>query len=137
MAVKLVWHGPVPVAPTVVDALYMADDPVDVAVDPRSQSATLCGQLAELGVVVKRLGAEDVAVAHGEFMDAAAAGALRHFGQAGLTDAVRGAAQRALAGARALERRVQVDQSPLTAAEFAAWALRRHEELSSPNVWEI
>jgi hypothetical protein len=83
MAVKLVWHGPVPVAPTVVDALYMADDPVDVAVDPRSQSATLCGQLAELGVVVKRLGAEDVAVAHGEFMDAAAAAAFRAGGPDG------------------------------------------------------
>ena len=137
MAVKLVWHGPVPVAPTVVDALYVSDDPVDVAVDPRSQSATLCGQLAELGVVVKRLGAEDVAVAHGEFMDAAAAGALRHFGQPALTGAVRGAAQRPLAGALALERRVQVDQSPLTAAEFAVWALRRHEELSSPNVWDV
>src|SRR5215813_9489605 len=91
MAVKLVWHGPPPVAPTVMDALYMADDPVDVAMDPRSQSATLCGQLADLGIVVKRLGAEEVAVAHGEFMDAASAGALRHFKQPEVTAAVRGA----------------------------------------------
>lgn len=137
MAVKLVWHGPPPVAPTVTDALYVADDPVAVAVDPRSQSATLCAQLAELGVMVKRLGAEDVAVAHGEFMDAASAGALRHFGQAQLTAAVRGAQQRTLAGATAIERRVQVDQSPLTASEFAVWALRRWEEVSAPSVWEV
>ena len=137
MAVKLVWHGPPPVAPTVMDALYMADDPVDVAMDPRSQSATLCSQLAEVGVVVKRLGPEDVAVAHGEFMDAASAGALKHFGQAELTAAVRGAQQRPLAGARALERRVVTDQSPLTASEFAVWALRRWEEISEPNVWAV
>ena len=137
MAVKLVWHGPPQVAPAVMDALYMADDPVDVAVDPRSQSATLCSQLGEVGVVVKRLGPEDVAVAHGEFMDAAAAGALKHFGQAELTAAVRGAQQRPLAGARALERRVVTDQSPLTASEFAVWALRRWEEVAEPNVWVI
>jgi hypothetical protein len=137
MAVKLVWHGPPQVAPTVMDALYVADDPVEVAMDPRSQSATLCRQLGELGIVAKRLGPEDVAVAHGEFMDAAAVGELRHFGQPELTAAVRGAQQRPLAGATALERRVVVDQSPLTASEFAVWALRRWEEVSTPAAWAI
>src|SRR5258708_37634588 len=62
MAVKVVWHGPPPVAPTVMDALYVADDPAAVALDPRSQSSTLCRQLGELGIIVKRLGPEDVAV---------------------------------------------------------------------------
>jgi hypothetical protein len=137
MAVKVVWRGAPPVAPTVMDALYVADDPVDVAMDPRSQSATLCSQLAELGIVVKRLGPEDVAVAHGEFMDAAAVGALRHFSQPELTAAVRGAQQRPLAGAKALERRVVTDQSPLTASEFAVWAFRRWEEVSAPNAWAV
>lgn len=137
MAVKLVWHGPPAVAPTVMDALYIADDPVDIAMDPRSQSATLCSQLCEVGIVVKRLRPEDVAVAHGEFMDAVSVGALRHFSQPDLTAAVRGAQQRSLAGAKALERRVPVDQSPLTASEFAVWALRRWEEVSAPNVWAV
>ena len=136
-AVKVVWHGPPPVAPTVMDALYVADDPVDVAMDPRSQSATLRRQLAELGIVVKCLGPEDVAVAHGEFMDAAATGALRHFSQPELTAAVRGAQQRPLAGARALERRVVTDQSPLTASEFGVWAFRRWEELAAPSAWVV
>lgn len=137
VAVKVVSRCPLQVIPVVMDALYMADDPVGVAVDPRSQSATLCAWLGEVGIVVKRLGPEDVAVAHGEFMDAAAAGELRHFGQPELTAAVRGAAQRPLAGARALERRVPSDQSPLAAAEFAVWALRRHEEVATPDAWAM
>jgi len=137
LAVKVVWHGPPAVAPAVMDALYVSDDPVDVAMDPRSQSATLCSQLAELGIVVRRLGAEDVAVAHGEFMDLVATGGLRHFSQPELTAAVRGAQQRPLAGARALERRVVTDQSPLASSEFAVWAFRRWEEVSAPGVWEV
>lgn len=137
LAVKVVWAGSPLVAPDVVDALYMADDPVDVALDPRSQSATLCSKLAERGVLAKRLGAEDVAVAHGEFMDLVASKGLRHFGQAELTVAVRGAQQRPLAGAQALERRVGTDQSPLTASEFAVWALQRWEETSRPGVYAI
>lgn len=137
MAVKVVWHGPPPVAPTVMDALYVADDPVEVALDPKSQSATLCHQLAELGIIARRLGPEDVAVAHGEFLDLAATGHLKHFSQPALTAAVRGAQQRPLAGARALERRVVTDQSPLTSAEFAVWAFLRWEEVSSPGVYAV
>ncbi len=137
MAVKVVWHGSPAAAPDVLDALYVADDPVQVALDPRSQSATLCGQLAERGVLVRRLGPEDVAVAHGEFMDLVATGGLRHFDQPDLTAAVRGAQQRPLAGARALERRVPSDQSPLTSSEFAVWVFLRWEELSQPGVWAV
>lgn len=136
-AVKVVWLGPPAVAPHVLDALYVADDPVDVALDPKSQSVTLCAALAERGIVVRRLAAEDVAVAHGEFLDLVTAGGLKHFGQPELTAAVRGAQQRPLAGAAALERRVATDQSPLTAAEFAVWALRRWEEVSEPGVYAV
>ena len=137
LAVKIVWHGITAAAPDVLDALYVADDPVEVALDPKSQSATLCSPLAERGIVVKRLGAEDVAVAHGEFLDLATTGGLRHFGQPELTAAVRAAQQRRLAGATALERRVVTDQSPLTASEFAVWAFRRWEEVSRPDAWAV
>ena len=137
VAVKVVWHGAPHAAPDVLDALYVADDPVDVALDPRSQSATLCGQLAERGIVVRRLGPEDVAVAHGSFLDLVATGGLRHFGQSELTAAVRGAQQRRLAGAAALERRVVTDQSPLTASEFAVWGYLRWEEVSNPSAWVV
>ena len=138
IAVKVVWRGAPVLAPDVMDALYMSDDPVDTAVDPRSQSATLCAKLAERGVPVRRLGPEDVAVAHGEFMDLVASGRLKHFEQPELTAAVRGAQARPLAGAQALERRrVGVDQSPFTASEFAVWALQRWEETSSPGVYVV
>lgn len=137
IAVKVVWRGHPVVAPDVIEALYMADEPVEVALDPRSQSATLCAKLGERGILAKRLGPEDVAVAHGEFMDLAASKGIRHFEQPELTAAVRGAQTRPLAGALALERRVAADQSPLTAAEFAVWALQRWEEVSTPGVWFI
>ena len=138
IAVKVVWRGSPLVAPDVMDALYMSDDPVETAVDPRSQSATLCAKLAERGVPVRRLGPEDVAVAHGEFMDLVGSGRLKHFEQRELTAAVRGAQARPLAGAQALERRkVGVDQSPLTSSEFAVWALQRWEETSQPGVYVV
>ena len=137
LAVKVVWRGSPAAAPDVLDALFVADDPVMVALDPRSQSATLCGQLGERGIVPRRLDAEDVAVAHGEFLDLVATGGLRHFDQPELTAAVRGAAERPLSGAMALQRRVGVDQSPLTSAEFAVWAFARWEELAQPGAWVI
>jgi hypothetical protein len=137
LAVKVAWHGITAAAADVLDALYVADDPVSVVLDPKSQSATLCGVLAERGIVVRRVDAEEVAVAHGEFLDLVAAGGLRHFDQPGLTAAVRGAAERPLSGATALERKVASDQSPLTASEFAVWAFLRWEELSRPGVWQV
>ena len=137
LAVKVVWHGITAAAPDVLDALYMADEPVAVALDPKSQSATLCAPLADRGIVVTRLGPEDVAVAHGNFLDLVATGGLKHFNQSELTGAVRGAQGRPLAGAQALERRVVTDQSPLTSAEFGVWAFQRWEEVSSPGVYAI
>lgn len=137
VAVKVVWRGVPVVAPEVLDALYMSEEPVEVTLDPRSQSATLCAALAEKGIIAKRLGAEDVAVAHGEFTDLVGGKRLRHFGQPELSAAVRGAGERNLAGARALDRRVGVDQSPLTASEFAVFGLLRWEEVSRPGVWAV
>lgn len=137
VAVKIVWRGVPVVAAEVLDALYVSEEPVEVALDPRSQSATLCADLADKGIIAKRLGAEDVAVAHGEFMDLLASKGLRHFSQPELTSAARAAQDRNLAGAKALERRVGVDQSPLTASEFAVWALRRWEEVSTPGAWAV
>lgn len=137
LAVKVAWHGLLVAAVDVIDALYVADDPVSTALDPKSQSSTLCGALAERGIIVRRLGPEDVAVAHGEFLDLVATGGLRHFDQGPLTAAVRGAQERPLSGAMALERKVAADQSPLTASEFAVWAFARWEELSRPGAWTV
>lgn len=117
--------------------LYGKHDPVAVVVDGRSQAGTLLRPLADLGILVLEPSTQDVAVAHGEFMDLVADGGLEHLDQVPLTAAVRAAQQRPLAGAQALERRVSVDQSPLVAAELACWAFRRWEELSRPGVWVL
>lgn len=117
--------------------LYAEWDPVGVALDPRSQAGTLVRPLADAGIVVTGLSTADVAVAHGEFLDMIADGELIHLPQPHLTAAVRAAQQRKLGGASAWERKVAVDQSPLEAATFAAWALRRWEEASAPGVFVI
>jgi len=137
VTVEVVFYDSPSGAAAFIGERWMADDPVAVALDPKSQSATLIRPLADAGVLVTRLSAEDVAVAHGEFTDLVAGGALRHLNQEELTAAVRGAQQRALAGAQAWERRVQADQAPLNACTFAAWALLRYEELASPGAWNL
>jgi len=137
VTVEVVFYASPSGAAEFVAARWMADDPVAVALDPKSQSATLIRPLAEAGVLVTRLSAEDVAVAHGEFTDLVASGELRHLNQEPLTAAVRGAQQRALAGAQAWERRVAADQAPLNACTFAAHQLLRYEELAQPGAWTV
>ena len=118
-------------------ALYAAHDPVAVVVNPKSQSATLVRQLAEVGIVVTQAKAENVVVAHGEFLDLVNDGGLAHLDQKPLTDAVRAAQQRPLSGASAWDPKVAVDQSPLVAATLACWAFLRWEELAQPGAWVI
>jgi hypothetical protein len=67
-------------------------------------------------------------------LDELRAGRLGYVEHEALTTAVQHAMARPLAGAEALERRrVDVDASPMTAAELAVWALvrpARHEHSS-------
>lgn len=137
ITVEVVWNEVPAGAPGFLDGLYMTEDPVAIALDPKSQSATLIKPLGELGVPVTKLGAEDVAVAHGEFLDLVTGHLLRQIEHPELTAAVRGAQQRSLAGAKAWERRVVTNQAPLNASTFAVWALQRYEELAAPGAWVI
>jgi hypothetical protein len=104
---------------------------VATVVDPQSPAATLLAPLKDLGVRVTEPTSRDVALAHGLFLDELKAGRLRYVDHEALTAAVQHAMARPLAGAEALERRrVDVDASPMTAAEVAVWALvqpARHE----------
>lgn len=120
-----------------MEQLWEKHDPVAVAVNPKSQSATLVGALAEIGILVKQPTAEDMAVAHGKFLDLTNDGGLAHLDQKPLTDAVRAAQQRPLSGASAWDPKVQVDQSPLVAATLAVWAFLAWEAVSMPGVWVI
>jgi hypothetical protein len=98
---------------------------VATVVDPQSPAATLLAPLKDdLGVRVTEPTSRDVALAHGLFLDELKAGRLRYVDHEALTTAVQHAMARPLAGAEALERRrVDVDASPMTAAEVAVWAL--------------
>ena len=120
-----------------MEALYEKHDPVAVAVNPKSQSATLVKALADVGIIVVQMSAEDTAVAHGEFLDLVNDGGLAHLEQEPLTAAVRAAQQRPLSGASAWDPKVAVDQGPLVAATGAVWAFRRWEELATPGVWAV
>jgi hypothetical protein len=135
--IDLVWYDHPRGAVARLVSLSAAHDPVAVAVDGRSQSATLIRPLADEGIVAVQLATADVAVAHGEFLDLVTNGGLAHLDQPPMTAAVRAAQQRPLAGAAAWERKVAVDQSPLVAATEAVWAFLRWVELSSPGVFAI
>lgn len=120
-----------------MEVLYAKHDPVAVVVNPKAQSGTLIRPLAEIGIVVTEPSTQDVAVAHGEFLDLVNDGKLAHLDQPPLTAAVRGAQQRPLAGAQAWDPKAPVDQGPLVAATLACWAFLRWEELATPGVWAI
>lgn len=122
---------------TWLSGAYAFSEPVALVVNPKSQSGTLVAPLREAGIIATEPTAEDVAVAHGEFLDLAGNGGLEHLGQKVLTDAVRAGAQRPLAGAKAWDPKVAVDQGPLVAATLAVWAFSRHCELSSPGAWQV
>jgi hypothetical protein len=96
---------------------------VAVAVDPHSPGATLIRPLTDAGLKLLLPSTSDVVVAHGEFLDALAAGRLRHAGQPELTAAVRAGTQRPMGGAVGWARRGEsVDGGPLRAATLAVWA---------------
>lgn len=118
-------------------ALYEKHDPVAVVVNAKAQSGTLIEPLKNAGIIAVQPTAEDVAVAHGEFLDLVNDNGLEHLNQDPLTAAVRAAQQRPLAGAQAWDPKVQVDQGPLVAATLACWAFLRWEELATPGVWAI
>ena len=116
---------------------YAFSEPAGLVVNPKSQSGTLIEPLRAAGIIATEPTAEDVAVAHGQFLDAITNGALEHLNQRELTDAVRASQQRPLAGAKAWDPKVAVDQGPLVAATLVVWQFARHEELSSPGAWTI
>jgi hypothetical protein len=95
-----------------------------VVVDPHSHAATCVRPLEAAGVEVTKPTSQDLAEAHGLFLDALAAGRIRHQGQPELTAAVRHIQQRRLGGASAPERRgALVDVAPAVAAELSVWAV--------------
>jgi hypothetical protein len=117
--------------------LWEKHDPVAVVVNPKAQSGTLIRPLADAGVLVLEPSTQDMAEAHGVFLDLVNDGGLEHLDQPPLTSAVRAAQQRPLSGANAWDPKVAVDQGPLVAATLATWAFMNWEGLASPGVWAV
>lgn len=118
-------------------ALYEQRDPVAVVVNAKAQSGTLVEPLRNAGIIVVQPTAEDVAVAHGKFLDLVDDGGLQHLDQKPLTDAVRAGQQRPLSGAKAWDPKVETDQGPLVAATLAVWKFLAYEDLATPGVWTV
>lgn len=98
-----------------------------VAVDPRGFAANLVKALDDAGVPLVLPSTVDMQAAHAGFLDALAAGRLRHDGSEELTAAVRFAQQRKLTSGATWQRRgTAADASPLVAATLALWAFE-HE----------
>ena len=111
---------------TAVLGLQAARTVTAVIVDPRSPAATTIELLTAACVNVTTVTTQDLAVAHGQFLDAFTGRRLKHTGQPELDAAVRVGTQRPLAGADSWQRRgTTVDVSPLAAATLAVWALLR------------
>lgn len=107
-----------------------------VVVDPHSNAATAIKPLEAAKVKVTQPTSSDLVVAHGGFLDALAAGRIRHQGQERLTAAARHLEQRRLGGASAPERRgAPVDVAPAVAAELAAWALETAPRPVAPDIF--
>ena len=137
IVVDLVWYDHPRGAVARLAGLWEKHDPVAVVVNPKSQSGTLVKPLGEAGILLTLMTAQDVAVAHGEFLDLVRDGGLAHLDQGPLTAAVRAAQQRPLAGAQAWDPKVDTDQAPLVAATGGCWAFCRWEELATPGVWQV
>ena len=137
IVVDLVWYDHPRGAATRLGGLYAKHDPVAVVVNPKSQSGTLVKPLGEAGILLTLMTAQDVATAHGQFLDLVRDGGLAHLDQGPLTSAVRAAQQRPLSGAQAWDPRVETDQAPLVAATGASWAFLNWERLSSPGAWVV
>jgi hypothetical protein len=131
------YYGPPRGVVAALAALYVKHDPVAVVVNAKAQSGTLIEPLKNAGIIAVQPSSEDVAVAHGQFLDLVNDGGLEHLDQPPLTAAVRSAQQRPLAGAQAWDPKVAVDQGPLVAATLAVWAFLSWEELASPGVWVV
>jgi phage terminase large subunit-like protein len=112
--------------------------PVALALDPAHEAGSLIASLEAAGVEVTTMSAREVAQAHGQFMELMCdSKMLRHRDDGDLNDAVAGAAQRDLSGAKAWDRRsTSTVLSPLVAATAAVWAYTKHAPTAAePGVW--
>ena len=132
----LVFYGSPDQAAAECSRLYAGLDPCGVFADP----LPCAGILAELRAAVwlHTLTPEDVAAAAWQFTTEVRARRVKLGGHKALREAMRTAVPRPLAARFAFERkRVTADMSPLNAAAFGLFGLRKNEAAADPGVWVI
>jgi hypothetical protein len=135
--VEVVFYQPAQLLPDAVAAAYNAEpDAVGVFVDPMLIAPVL--DALRNRVWLHTMEAVDVAAAAGQFRAAVKGRLVTAVEHPALEQALTFAMRRPLASAFGFERRrVPCDMSPLNAAAFALWGLRRHEATQEPGVWVI
>lgn len=107
-----------------LEALVDRHAPVAVVCDGAGPAASLLSALANAGVDVETVTAQEHGRAFGSFVDAVGDGDIRHLGSPEMTAAIRGAAKRPLGDAWAWSRKKSsVDISPLVASTLARWGV--------------
>jgi hypothetical protein len=93
----------------------------EVAIQPNSPAGSLVADIEGRGITVHKLSGIDYAAACGKFHDLVRDGAMRHLIQGELDTAVAGAEKRVTSeGAWVLDRKADIDISPLSAVVLAA-----------------
>ena len=136
-AVDLAFYGSPDDAVAQCSRLYGELDNCGLFADPMPCAGILDG-LRTAGVWLHLLGAEDVAASAWQFVTEVRGRRVKLGAHPALREAMRTAVPRPLGARFAFERkRVAADMSPLNAAAFACWGLRRHESVGQPGAWVV
>jgi hypothetical protein len=118
--------------------LVDAHDSIGVVLDAAGPVGSLLPELLAARIEITPVNAREHAQACGSFYDLVEGGTLRHLGQRGLAEAVRGAVERPLGDAWAWSRKNSgVDISPLVAATLALWGAHTLDRHGQPQVWDL
>jgi hypothetical protein len=132
--VDLLYYGPSAGAIDAAGAAVGSEESLGAYADPM-QIAGLLDDLRNAGVWLHLLTAVEVASASYVFKQAVRGRKIKTSGHEALKSALQYATRRPLAAAFAFERRkVPADMSPLNAASFALYGVRRNEDIQA-GVW--
>lgn len=135
--VDVVWYGSPDLVVAEASRLYSETDNVGVFADPQPCAGVL-DALRVSGVWLHLMEATDVSAASWQYTTEVRGRRVKGGNHPALREAMRSAVPRPLALRFAFERkRVAADMSPLNAAAFALWGLRKNEASSEPGVYMV
>lgn len=136
--IELVAHGPGVdwVVDRAVELTSDPDAPVRrVVADPGGPTKSLIPRLEAAGVTVRSMSYNDVKVATDDLFDRVTEAQVVHRNRPALTASVAGATFRTVGDNRLIDRRTDVDVTPINAAGFALWGHQQPDD-ERPSVYE-